>query len=537
MHLVARISVIAIVFVIEGVVLSFTIRGVPLNPTDVRAAGAIHAIHSIQGLLFRFVIAFGSSLAILLVAPRKGLFVELARIEVDAPVKVHWLIVHVALLALLLGVSAYIGGGLERIPFVALAIVRPLLALGAGLALFVALAPARVWWSAISKDRRVLAYAAVMAGGVVLAVNLSQFLWAPTARLTFSLVGGLLRPFYPALHIDVASLSLTTDRFGIIIADYCSGLEGVGLMLVFCTAWLWYFRRDYQFPRALLIVPAALLIIFGLNAVRIAALLMIGDSGFPGIASAGFHTQAGWIAFNTSAFAITVISKRSRWLSREPIAASGPVPTDTANPVTPYLLPLLTILVTGMLTRALSAGFDTLYPLKFAAGLTMLWIYRSRYRRLGWRISGYAAGVGIVVFIVWIIAARFLTVPQGKPEALSTLSAASQWLWITTRAAAAVCTVPIAEELAYRGYLMRRLTRMDFEAVAFPEVRWPALALAAVAFGLVHGTLWLPGVLAGLAYGALAVKTGRLGDAVVAHAVTNGSLACYVLTFDQWQLW
>jgi CAAX prenyl protease-like protein len=190
-----------------------------------------------------------------------------------------------------------------------------------------------------------------------------------------------------------------------------------------------------------------------------------------------------------------------------------------------------------MLTRALSAGFDTLYPLKFVAGLTMLWIYRSRYGRLGWRIGGYAAAVGIVVFTVWIIAARFLAVPQGKPEALSTLSAAGQWLWITTRVAAAVCTVPIAEELAYRGYLMRRLTRVDFEAVAFPEVRWSALALAAIAFGLVHGALWLPGVLAGLAYGALAIKTGRLGDAIAAHAVTNACLACYVLAFDQWQLW
>jgi CAAX prenyl protease-like protein len=167
----------------------------------------------------------------------------------------------------------------------------------------------------------------------------------------------------------------------------------------------------------------------------------------------------------------------------------------------------------------------------------MLCIYGRRYRRLDWRISGHAAGVGIVVFIVWIIAARFLTVPQGKPEGLSTMSAASQWLWITTRVAAAVFTVPIAEELAYRGYLMRRLTRVDFDAVAFPEVRWPALASAAIAFGLVHGALWLPGVFSGLAYGALAVKTGRLGDAIAAHAVTNASLAGYVLAFNQWQLW
>jgi CAAX prenyl protease-like protein len=97
--------------------------------------------------------------------------------------------------------------------------------------------------------------------------------------------------------------------------------------------------------------------------------------------------------------------------------------------------------------------------------------------------------------------------------------------------------VPLAEELAYRGYLMRRLTGSDFDAVAFAEVRWPALALAAAAFGLVHGTLWLPGILAGLAYGLLAIKTGSIGQAIAAHAVTNAWLACFVLAFNRWQLW
>ncbi len=50
-------------------------------------------------------------------------------------------------------------------------------------------------------------------------------------------------------------------------------------MLAFCTAWLWYFRREYVFPRALVILPGAVLLIFLLNAVRIAALVLIGDAG------------------------------------------------------------------------------------------------------------------------------------------------------------------------------------------------------------------------------------------------------------------
>jgi hypothetical protein len=42
---------------------------------------------------------------------------------------------------------------------------------------------------------------------------------------------------------------------------------------------------------------------------------------------------------------------------------------------------------------------------------------------------------------------------------------------------------------------------------------------------------------AGFAYGARATRSGKLGEAVTAHATTNMLLAGYVLLFDQWQLW
>ena len=52
-----------------------------------------------------------------------------------------------------------------------------------------------------------------------------------------------------------------------------------------------------------------------------------------------------------------------------------------------------------------------------------------------------------------------------------------------------------------------------------------------------HGERWLAGIVAGMLY-ALAMRwRGRLGDAVVAHAVTNGLLAVWVLVFGRWELW
>ncbi len=95
--------------------------------------------------------------------------------------------------------------------------------------------------------------------------------------------------------------------------------------------------------------------------------------------------------------------------------------------------------------------------------------------------------------------------------------------------------VPIAEEVAYRGYLMRRLTSPDFESIPLTAVRLPAILVTAVVFGLAHGALWLPGIAAGVAYGLLVVRRGTIGEAVAAHATTNALVAVTVLTWDQWQ--
>jgi membrane protease YdiL (CAAX protease family) len=52
-----------------------------------------------------------------------------------------------------------------------------------------------------------------------------------------------------------------------------------------------------------------------------------------------------------------------------------------------------------------------------------------------------------------------------------------------------------------------------------------------------HGGRWELGTVAGVVYALLIRQTGRMGNAVVAHALTNALIAVYVLSFGQWQLW
>jgi exosortase E/protease (VPEID-CTERM system) len=352
--------------------------------------------------------------------------------------------------------------------------------------------------------------------------------------VTFDLVRWILAPILPGLRSDPGNLILYAPNFAIQVSDICSGLEGVGLMLAFCGAWLVCCRREFVFPRALVLIPAGLLLIFGLNVLRIAALMLIGTAGLTDIAVYGFHSQAGWIAFNCAACGVAVVSRRSSWLRRAGAGTSG-VRAD--NPTAAYLLPFLVVLGGRMLVVAVSGPSGPWYVLPALSGAAVLWYYRRRFSTIGWRFTWRGVGAGAGVFVLWMCAAHWLLpVVEMHP---SGNTAAPPWggLWVLSRFLASVLIVPAVEELAYRGYLMRRLVARDFAAVPFEATGvWPLLVSSAV-FGATHGAMWPAAVAAGLVYGLLVTRTGRLGEAVCAHATTNALIALTVVFGNHWELW
>jgi exosortase E/protease (VPEID-CTERM system) len=536
-----RIGVVAAVLAIETLLLSYLIQKTPLDSVT----GAARMVRDTQHWLFRFIIVYAVSLTMLVYLRGAGARREYSLPASDPSLRLTWAGIHVLLMVPFAILSAGLYSGTLNLPFAVVAAAWHACAFAAALALVVAVAPLTQWMHAVRRSGVLPVYAFIAAATAVLAIQASQQLWESTAKLTFRLVVLTLRPLLPTLQSNFSTMTLSTDRFAVAISEKCSGLEGVGLMLVFCATWLWYFRREYYFPRALTIIPAAAILVFVLNALRIAALIVIGDAGYPGIATVGFHSQAGWIAFNLVALGVAVLAKHSSWLHRNAI---GPAPTASEdippvaaasadNPTAAYLMPLLAILAAGMIAHALSAGFDLLYPLRCVAAVGILWVYRRSYATLDWRVSWRAPALGALIAGLWLLFAHYLIAPSAKPEALYLLPPPLRAAWIGSRLFAATVTVPIAEELAYRGYLLRRLVNPEFQAVQFQDVRWPALAVCAVLFGITHGTMWLPAILAGLAYGTIAIKTGRIGEAVVAHAATNALLAAAVLLFDQWQIW
>jgi len=91
--------------------------------------------------------------------------------------------------------------------------------------------------------------------------------------------------------------------------------------------------------------------------------------------------------------------------------------------------------------------------------------------------------------------------------------------------------------LAFRGFLLRRLTSANFEEVPPCQFTIVGIVLSSVAFGVLHGGHWLAGTGAGVLYALAFRHRGRIGDAVAAHALTNASLAACVLLTGNWRLW
>jgi exosortase E/protease (VPEID-CTERM system) len=531
----ARVVILCAILLGEKTVLNLFV--------DFDLAQAAHGFGAVlrvsQHLGFRFMVAFAAAVA-LFSHVRGGENFAIASSAIgSAPLRPRWFLLHLALVAALAPLSfALFRVAATDLSLALFAVLWVLIAALAAYALLCALAPLHLWREAARALGNNWHYGAVAALLGTGAMQLSQMLWKPTAAFTFRLVRRLLIPIVPDLAnasgADLDALILSSNRFAVQVSDACSGLEGVSLILAFCTAWLIFLRSEYIFPRAFILVPIGVIAIFLLNVLRLAALFLIGNAGFPDVAVYGFHSQAGWIAFIAVACGLVLLSRRSAWLNRAARDAAG---VAVFNPTAAYLMPLLAVLAAGIVSTAFSSDFEYLYPLRLIAGGVMLVAYRQELRAIDWRWSWRAPVTGILVFLIWIIAAKFLLSGHAMPDKLATMPRGWRHAWIAGRIAGAVLIVPIVEELAYRGFLMRRLIDANFESLPYRNVHSLALLATSVIFGLAHGALWAPGIAAGIAFGVIVIRRGALGEAVLAHAVANGLLAVCVLAGGLWQFW
>lgn len=411
--------------------------------------------------------------------------------------------------------------------------------LGAGIMLLLVPMPAREWLQVARQDWSVM-LTIVMIGITAWVLGLlTKSAWEPLRGPTFWLVQWLLQTFAQDVVSSPVNFVLGTEQFNVHIGRACSGYQGMGLIAAFVGAYLWFFRRSLLFPRAFVLLPTGMLVVWLLNVFRITLLLLIGTHVSREIALEGFHYVGGWLGFIAVALTIVAASHRMHFFTTRQSEVKSL--SQESDLTAAYLAPLMALLVIMMVTRVLTIGFDWLYPLRVIGTGAVIWIFwRSKISHLhfasAW--SGSAIGIGVVVYIVWV-GIEWL---MGNKETGRTISDSLQemptWFataWLIFRVFGSIITVPIAEELAFRGYALRRLISLDFDKVSL-RFTWISFLLSSFLFGALHGR-WVAGTVAGMFYAWAMYRRGKVGDAIIAHATTNALIAVHVLILGNWNYW
>ena len=376
-----------------------------------------------------------------------------------------------------------------------------------------AIAPWQAWRDALRRRWR-LVLTALLVGvlawvaGAWSQEELREALRLPTLRVAFF----LLEPFAEGAFIAPEAFQFGTAHFSVDLAPGCSGLDGIGLVGTFTLAWLLWVHRELRFPGALLLLPLGIVTSWLLNAARLAALVLVGEHASGEAAVAGFHSVAGLVLFCATAIGIVALGhsapfQRSRALEHAPLL----------DATAAYLLPLVLWIGVGLLATAFPVDPAARLAARGTAAVIALAVGR---RHLG-ELLGRPTWAGLVTAAVCVVLA--LALPRPLQADLLVQHAPQNPVHGILALLAALVFAPVLEELAFRGYLMRRPASPHFETVAPRAAGVVGIALSSVLFGVLHPA-WHVGIAFGLLYALAYCWKGRLSDAIVAHALTNLAL-------------
>ena len=217
--------------------------------------------------------------------------------------------------------------------------------------------------------------------------------------------------------------------------------------------------------------------------------------------------------------------------------------SDTIFRVAPFALFIAFLALQPYLERAFDARWVVVTRgLAVAVVLACLWrhygeLHRERLdAKAGDWLLAIAAGFG--VFFVWIaLSSGWATlgapsagfVPLRGDGTVDPLLAGLRLLGFAL-------VVPVMEELFWRSFVMRRIDSADFLRHDPRRTGVIAFTLSSALFALEHSQ-WLAGLIAGMAYAGLYMRSRNLLIPIVSHATTNAILGIWILATGSWALW
>jgi CAAX prenyl protease-like protein len=213
-----------------------------------------------------------------------------------------------------------------------------------------------------------------------------------------------------------------------------------------------------------------------------------------------------------------------------------------AAPEYARIAPFAVYALLGWMGKSGGATPYWVYVVKTLLAAWVLWEARPLLEELQWKFSWEALVIGVAVFVAWVgldgLYPRLSDPGAGSnPHTQFGQGSALAWFMAIFHLLGSTIVVPPAEELFYRSFLYRYFVKLDFQKMPLGKFHGLSFVVTSVLFGLMHPDRWLAGILCGLAYQGLAVYKNRLGDAIVAHALTNFLLSLWVIYKGAWSFW
>lgn len=383
------------------------------------------------------------------------------------------------------------------------------------------LARLRDWTQALGQDGWTIAL--LMVGAAILpdVAELTRPFWDSQGltSLTFGTVEALLRQVSDFSYADPDESVIGVGPFAVQVARQCSGVEGAALVTGFCGLFAVIFRRELRVGRFLAVVlPLGIAASWALNVVRIAALILIGAHVSPDLAVNGFHSYAGWLFFLILALGVLAAAQAVPWFWHK----GGALPPSPLRHdlIAASILPFVAFMVAGTATRALMPVPELGDPLiALVLGMAVAF-FLPALRALTWSPDAVGIGAGLAVGAGWVLLAP--AAAEGEPigAMLWGLGPGALALWVALRFIGTALLVPVVEEMFFRGYLLPRVAGL----AAWPFMPLVAVLVTSAAFGALHGR-WVEGTVAGIVFALVALRRGRVTDAVQAHVAANTIVA------------
>ena len=340
----------------------------------------------------------------------------------------------------------------------------------------------------------------------------------------------------PAFEYEVRRIIV--GDFRIRVNQSCSGIEGALLVSGFLTGIAILLRAELDPRRMALLIVAGALLSWLLNAVRITALVWIGVHVSPELAIDGFHSNAGWLLFVMLSVVLLWCAVNLAWFKRTAVYEAAPVggapiaPASTGtrlrhDPVAAQILPFVLFLAPVLILPAVTLTPDQAYPFRALVGVLALALYWPVLGRLAWQISPTAIALGLGIAGLWIAFPATEVMPT---EAATTETTPHRdAFWIATRLLGTILIAPVVEELFFRGYLLQRFGAGSRNALILTVV------LSTTLFAALHASWLLAGV-AGLIFAGLALRHGRVTDAIQGHIAANALIGAYAAYTGNWAI-